>query len=85
MVASFSKFYGKWETLFLRGFILNPTERAYIVLKKLSWYFQNSSPFERSACFYVTICGNFELFQYFNFEKAFLENGKLFQKIGEPV
>ena len=34
--------------------------------------FQNSPLFERSACFYVTITGNFERFQYFNFEKNFL-------------
>ena len=85
MVASFSKFYGKRKTLFLRGFILNPTERAYILLKNLSRCFQNSSPFERLACFYVTICGNFERFQYFNFETDFLENEKVFQKIGEPL
>ena len=28
----------------------------------------NSHPFERLACFYVTISGNFERFQQFNFE-----------------
>ena len=36
--------------------------------------FQNSRPFERSECFYVTISGYFERFQYFNFEIDFLEN-----------
>ena len=46
--------------------------------------FQNSSPFERSACFYVTINENFERFQYFNFETDFLENENLFQKTGVP-
>ena len=36
------------------------------------------------ACFYVTISGNFERFQYFNFETNFLENENLFQKTGVP-
>ena len=74
MVAPFSKFYGK--ILFLRSFILKPTERAYVLLKRGSWDFQNSPPFERLACFYVTMSGNFECFQYFNFERDFLENEK---------
>ena len=61
MVAPFSKFYGKiWvgyclntrKALF-RGFILKPTERAYIPLKNGTRNFQNSPPFERSAFFYV--------------------------------
>ena len=43
--------------------------------------FQNSTPFTRAACFYVTISGNFEHFQYFNFEADFLENENLFQKL----
>ena len=42
--------------------------------------FQNSPPFARSACFYETISGNFEGFQYCNFETDFLENENLFQK-----
>ena len=46
--------------------------------------FQNSPPFERSACFYITISGNFERFQYFYFERDFLENEELFQKTGVP-
>ena len=32
---------------------------------------QNSPPFKRWACFYVTISGNSERFQYFNFEVNF--------------
>ena len=44
--------------------------------------FQNSSPFDRSAYFYVPISGNFERFQYFNFERDFLENENIFQKSG---
>ena len=46
--------------------------------------FPNSSPFERSACFNVTTIGNFERFQYFDFETNLLKNGKLFQKAGVP-
>ena len=43
--------------------------------------FQNSPPFERSACFYETISRDCERFQYFNFETDFLENKTLFQKL----
>ena len=42
--------------------------------------FQNSPSFEKSTCFYVRISGNFERFQYFNFEIDFLENENLFPK-----
>ena len=69
--------------LFSRGFILKPTERALVLLKTGTRNFQNSPPFERSACFYVTISGNFEHFQYSNFETNFLENENLYQKTGE--
>ena len=50
---------------FFRGFILKPTERAEILIKNGTRDFQNSRPFEISACFYVIIGGNFERFQYF--------------------
>ena len=46
--------------------------------------FQNRPPFERLACFYVTISESFKRFQHFNFETNFLENENLFQKTGEP-
>ena len=52
--------------LFLRGFILKPTEKGYDFLKTGTRNFQNSPEFERSACFYVTISENFEDFQYFS-------------------
>ena len=45
--------------------------------------FQNSPPFERTACFYVTISESFKCFQYFDFETNFLEIENLFQKTGE--
>ena len=70
MVAPFSKFYGK----ILNGFCLSTgkrfflTVKAWILLKNGTWDFRNSFPFERSTCFYVTISGNFDRIQYFNFE-----------------
>ena len=70
--------------LFLRGFILKPIERAQIHLRNSTKDFQNSPLFHRSACFYLTITGNFEQFQYFNLETDFLKNENLFQKTGVP-
>ena len=72
------------KAIFLTGFILKPTERAYILLKSGTRDFQNNLPFERSVCFNVTISGNLECFQYFEFETYFLESGNIFQKTGVP-
>ena len=47
--------------------------------------FQNSPPFERWACFYVTTSESLKRFQYFNFETNFLENENLFQKTWRTV
>ena len=58
-----------------------PTERAKVLLKNGTRDFQNSPPWERSACFYVT---NSESFRYFNFETDFLENENFFQETGLP-
>ena len=94
MVAPFMKFYGKtWvgfclntgKRFFLRGYILKSTETAQVLLKSGTRDFPNSSPFERLACFHVTISGNFEYFQYFNLETNFLENENLFQKTKSTV
>ena len=73
-----------FEKAFLRGFILKSTERAQVLLKNGTSGFLNSSPFEISACFYVTITENFEQFQYFNFEINFLKNANPFLKTGVP-
>ena len=67
------------KMLFLRSFILKSTERAQILLKSGTRDFQNSPPFEGSACFYVTLSGSLKRFQYFNFETGFQENENLFQ------
>ena len=66
------------ENAFFTDFIFQPKERAYVLLKNSIRDFQNSPPFERSACFYVTISENFRCFQYFNVETEFLENENFF-------
>ena len=85
MVASFSNFCQHSKTLFLRVFILKPTERAWVLLKTVLEIFKNSPLCERLACFSVTISEIFKRFQYFKFEKIFLENENLFQKTGVPA
>ena len=57
---------------------------VFVLTLENAYYFQNSPPFERLACFYVTISGNFEHFQYLNFETDYLENENLFQNTGVP-
>ena len=84
MVGPFTKLNGKTLGRF-RGFILKSIERAMVLLKSAAMHFQISSPFERLACFYVTIRDNFERLQYFNFEEDFLENGDVFQKTVVPL
>ena len=79
-VTPFSKFYGEiWV-----AFCLNTTKCFFleVFFKVLSCTrdFQNKPPFERSACFYVTITGNFACFWYFNFESNFLNKRKLYFK-----
>ena len=73
------------EKVFLRGLILTPTERASVLLKSSTRDFQDSPPFEISACFYETISQNFKRFQYFNFETDFLENEIFLRKTGVPL
>ena len=80
--AKFGSVFVLTKTLFLRDFIFKSTERASVLLKNGTRDFQNSHPFKRSACFYVTISEYFERFQYFNFETDFLENENFFQKTG---
>ena len=63
-------FFLKLEDAFSQSFILTPTERAKISLKKDTRDFQNNPLFERSACSYVAVTGNF------------VKNEKLFQKTG---
>ena len=65
-------------------FIIKPTKRAWVLLKNGTTDFQISPPFERLACFYVTISGNFERLQYFNFKTNFLEKKTFFKKLEYP-
>ena len=67
------------KTLFLRGFILKPTERGQVLSKNGTRDFQNKTPFDRSACFHVTISENFKCFQYFNFENIFWKTKNFFK------
>ena len=61
-----------------------PFSKFYGKIRVGTTDFQISPLFERLACFYVTISGNFERFQYFNFDTGFLKNKNLFQKTGVP-
>ena len=81
-MVAFSNFYGKnWV-----GFCLNIRKRFFLEFSFQSqqkehkfFYkngtrdFRNSPPFDRSACFDVTISESLKDFQYFDFETNFLE------------
>ena len=54
--------------------------RKKVFLKNLPRDFQNSPPFQRAACSFVAIIGNFERLQYFNLETNFLKKKKTFFK-----
>ena len=92
MVALSSKFHGQiWlvfvltlENGFSQRFHFKGNRKNIGSSKNGTRDFQNNPPFERSARFYVTISGKYERFQYFNFEKDFLENGNLFEKTEVP-
>ena len=48
------------KKVFFKSFILKPLKRTYVLLINVIRNFQNSPPFGRSACFYLTITGNDE-------------------------
>ena len=75
-------FYSIYLLNFDKNLVL--TQERAVPLKNGTKDFQNSPPFERLACFYGTITGNFEHFQYLNFETSFLKNENPLQKTGEP-
>ena len=66
------------ENAFLYRFHFNGNSKNICSFK--IGIFKSNPPFERLACFYETITGNFERFQYFNFEINFLKN-TLFKKL----
>ena len=81
-----ASFTGKFRLVFVLALenrnILKPTEKTEVILQNSAIDFENTPLFESSACFYVTICENFERFQYFNFGTEFRKNEIFFQKPG---
>ena len=68
-IAPFSKFCSKIFSFCLKTgkvFILKPTEKGHVLLKNGNSDFQNNPSIEILACIHVI--GNFERFQYSNFE-----------------
>ena len=70
------------ENAFSYSFHFKANRKSIGSFKNGTRDFQNSSLFERSAFFYVTISESFKRFQSSNFETTFLENENLFQKAG---
>ena len=73
------------EWLLLSASFTAKFELVFILTQEKNSFFQRfhfKPPFEISACFYETITGNLERFQYFNFETNFLKNDNFFQKTG---
>ena len=62
------------ESTSLLSFCFEAKKRLYVPPKIGTRDFSNSPPFMGSVCFYVTITGDFERFQYLNFETGFLKN-----------
>ena len=73
-----------FETAFPQTFHFKANRNSIDSSKKGTRGFQNSPPYERSACFYGTISESFKRFQYINFNSSFLENKHLFQNIRVP-
>ena len=89
MVASFSistRFTAKFELVFVltqehafsQRFHFKANRKSKGSSKNRYQGFLKYPPFERSACYYVTISRNFEGFQYFSFETNFLKNANPF-------
>ena len=57
--------------LLLRGFILQPIDRAYVLLKNSNRDFQNSPPPEVLAYFYTAITGNLNVFNTLTLKQIF--------------
>ena len=53
------------ENAFSWRFCFKTNRKSKCLLKNCTMDFQNSPPFVRSTCFYVTIIANFGRFQYF--------------------
>ena len=68
------------ENTFSERFHFNANRKSIGSSKTGTRDFQNSTPFERSAYFAVTVSKDFKRFQYFNFEADFVENENFFLK-----
>ena len=66
------------ENTFSERFHFNANRKSIGSSKTGTRDFQNSTPFERSAYFAVTVSKDFKRFQYFNFEADFVENENFF-------
>ena len=66
--------------LFLRGFVLKPTERAKVLFRNGTRDFQNSPPFERLAFFYVTV-KILKVFSTLTLKQIFWEIKPIFKKL----
>ena len=69
------------KMLCLRDFNLQPWERASIILKNGTRYFENSTPFERSACFWVTTTGILNVFTTLSLKLIFWKTKAFFKKL----
>ena len=66
-------FVSTHEILRLRGFILKSTKKAQVLQKDGSRDFQNSIPFERSACRYVKLLEIMNVFNTSTLKENFLQ------------
>ena len=62
-----SVFVLTFEKAFSQSFHFKASRKSIGSSKDSARDFKNSTPFERSVCFYVTISESFKRFQYFNF------------------
>ena len=67
------------ESTFSQRFHFKTNRKSIDSSKNSTRDFQNSPPFERSVCFYVTISGNFEPFEYLTWKQIFWKTKTFFK------
>ena len=67
--------------LLLRGFILQPIDRAYVLLRNSNRDFQNSPPPEVLAYFYTAITGNLNVFNTLTLKQIFWKTKTFFKNL----
>ena len=71
-----------FENAFPQSFNFKANRKSIGFSKKMSYGFQNSPPFERSACFYVTNSESFKRFQYLlTLQQIFWKTKIFFKKL----